>query len=110
MNDGKEVAFWQEFGAHRDGACKLTSSQGNGGGRRFANHMCQYYTERNDGHAFATTVAIDGENSLRVLVTERLERLGPASERGAAEAQEELPFDAEASGARSQRRSRRERR
>jgi hypothetical protein len=70
MNDGKEVAFWQEFGAHRDGACKLTSSQGNGGGRCFANHMCQYYTERNDGHAFATTVAIDGENSLRVLVTE----------------------------------------
>ncbi len=47
---------------------------------------------------------------LRVLVTERLERLGPAPERGAAEAQEELPFDAEASGTRSERRSRRERR
>ena len=47
---------------------------------------------------------------LRVLVTERLERLGPAPERAAAEAQEQLPFDAEASGTRSERKSRRERR
>jgi len=40
---------------------------------------------------------------LRVLVAERLERLGPAPERGSGAAQEQLPFDVEAGEGRAAR-------
>ncbi|HEY8079062.1 MAG TPA: hypothetical protein VIF62_33245 [Labilithrix sp.] len=70
MKDGSDVAFWDEHAERPDGACKVSSSLGNGGGRCFSNHMCQLYTERADGHAFATTYAIDSRDHIRVLVTE----------------------------------------
>jgi hypothetical protein len=70
MKDGKDITFWDEYEDHPGGACRITSSMGAGGGRCFANHMCQTYTERADGHAFATTVAVDGAEKVRVLVTE----------------------------------------
>lgn len=40
---------------------------------------------------------------LRVLVADRIERLGPAPERGEGTAQEQLPFDVEAAGERPSR-------
>ncbi|MET0592971.1 MAG: hypothetical protein ABW133_09745, partial [Polyangiaceae bacterium] len=43
---------------------------GAGGGHCFANAMCQTYEERADGHAFATTIARDGADKLRILITE----------------------------------------
>lgn len=67
--DGKTITFWQESdGGHR--GFRLVSSNGTGGGRCFANGMCQTYEQRPDGHAFATTIAKDGGGKLRVLVTE----------------------------------------
>jgi hypothetical protein len=70
MKDGKDVAFWDEHAEKPGGACSVTSSLGTGGGRCFSNHMCQIYTARADGHAFATTYAIDSGERIRVLVTE----------------------------------------
>jgi hypothetical protein len=32
--------------------------------------MCQFYEQSADGHAFATTIAKDGTDKLRILVTE----------------------------------------
>jgi hypothetical protein len=70
MGDGKQIAFWEEHTDRAGGGCKVTSSMGTGGGRCFSNHMCQYYADRGDGHAFATTVSADGADKIRVLVTE----------------------------------------
>jgi hypothetical protein len=70
MSDGRDITFWDEHESRAGGACRMTSSMGAGGGRCFPNHMCQTYTERADGHAFATTVAADSTERVRVLVTE----------------------------------------
>jgi hypothetical protein len=70
MKDGKDVTFWDEHVEQAGGACTVTGSLGHGGGRCFANHMCQLYVDRGDGHAFATTIAIDSAEKMRVLVTE----------------------------------------
>lgn len=69
LASGKEIPFWQEYNDRGAGAYTLASSSGSGGGRCFVNGMCQYYAERADGHAVATTVASDGAGKVRVLVT-----------------------------------------
>lgn len=70
LANGQEILFWQEFEDHGASGFKLTSSNGTGGGHCFANGMCQSYEQRPDGRAFATTIAKDGADKLRVLVTE----------------------------------------
>jgi len=70
MKDGKDVTFWDEHVEKAGGTCTVTGSLGSGGGRCFQNHMCQLYVDRGDGHAFATTIAIDSGTQMRVLVTE----------------------------------------
>ncbi len=67
---GHEAPFWQEFEERGASGFKLVSSSGAGGGRCFANGMCQTYEARADGHAFATTIAQDGTDRIRIVVTE----------------------------------------
>jgi hypothetical protein len=68
--DGKEIVFWQEKTDRGNGRYQLASNLGAGGGCCFANGMCQSLEQRPDGHAFASTIAVDGSNRVRVLVTE----------------------------------------
>jgi hypothetical protein len=68
--DGRTITFWQESEERPSRGFKIVSSNGTGGGRCFANGLCQSYEQRTDGHAFATTIAKDGDGKLRVLVTE----------------------------------------
>lgn len=70
LASGQKIAFWQEFEDHGQKGFTLVSNNGTGGGQCFANGMCQSYEQRADGHAFATTIAKDGGDKLRVLVTE----------------------------------------
>lgn len=68
--DGKDIVFWQETAQRGGGKFKVTSNLGAGGGACFANGMCQSLEQRDDGHAFASTVAKDSADKVRVLVTE----------------------------------------
>ena len=70
LGDGKEIGFWQETTDRGGGKYRLNSSLGTGGGCCFANGMCQSLEQRDDGHAFASTIAKDEPDKLRVLVTE----------------------------------------
>jgi hypothetical protein len=70
LASGQEIVFWQEYEDHGANGFRLTSNNGNGGGRCFTNAMCQTYETRADGHAFATTIATDGADKWRILVTE----------------------------------------
>ncbi len=70
LSDGKEVVFWQETTEKPGGRFRLVSSLGAGGGCCFANGMCQSLEEREDGRGFASTIAKDGTDKIRVLVTE----------------------------------------
>jgi hypothetical protein len=70
LANGREITFWQEFEDHGPNGFRLVSNNGAGGGHCFANAMCQTYEERADGHAFATTIAKDGSDKLRILITE----------------------------------------
>ncbi|HMI84589.1 MAG TPA: hypothetical protein VK550_10870 [Polyangiaceae bacterium] len=70
LANGQEIVFWQEFEDHGQSGFKLVSNNGAGGGHCFANGICQSYEQRTDGHAFATTIAKDGADKLRVLITE----------------------------------------
>jgi hypothetical protein len=67
---GKEIVLWQEVEDHGGSGFRITSNNGSGGGQCFANGLCQTYEKGADGHAFATTIAKDGSDKLRVLVTE----------------------------------------
>lgn len=67
---GKEIVFWQELEDHGSSGFHLVSNNGSGGGQCFANGICQTYEKRADGHAFATTIAKDENDKLRILVTE----------------------------------------
>jgi hypothetical protein len=69
-SDGKDIAFWQETVQRGGGKFRVTSNLGSGGGSCFANGMCQSLEQRADGHAFASTIAKDGPDKVRVLVTE----------------------------------------
>jgi len=68
--DGKDITFWQETTQRGGGKFKVTSNLGTGGGCCFANGMCQSLEQRDGGHAFASTIAKDGTDKVRVLVTE----------------------------------------
>jgi hypothetical protein len=70
LASGQEIVFWQELEDHGANGFRLVSNNGSGGGQCFANGMCQTYEQRPDGHAFATTIAKDGADKLRILVTE----------------------------------------
>jgi hypothetical protein len=67
---GKEIIFWQDIEDHGSSGFRVTSNNGSGGGQCFANGLCQSYEKRADGHAFATTIAKDDGDKLRVLITE----------------------------------------
>lgn len=70
LTNGHIITFWQEIDQGSQGGFRIVSSNGVGGGRCFANGMCQSYEQRKDGHAFATTIVKDAPDKLRVLVTE----------------------------------------
>jgi len=70
LASGRRMTFWQEFENTRPHAFRLVSDRGTGGGECFANGLCQSIEQSADGHAFATTIAPDGENRLRILITE----------------------------------------
>jgi len=70
LASGQEIVFWQEMEDHGASGFRLVTNNGSGGGRCFANRMCQWYEKRADGHAFATTVVCDSDDKMRILVTE----------------------------------------
>lgn len=70
LEGGRVITFWQHMTPTPGGGFRLTSSNGKGGGQCFDNHMCQSYAEQKDGHGFATTIALDGDAKMRILVTE----------------------------------------
>ena len=70
LASGQEIVFWQEYEDHGPQGFKLISSNGAGGGNCFSNGLCQSYEQRADGHAFATTIAKDGTDQLRISITE----------------------------------------
>jgi hypothetical protein len=70
LANGQVIAFWQEIEHGAGGGFRIVSSNGSGGGRCFTNAMCQSYEERQDGHAFATTIVKDDAERMRILVTE----------------------------------------
>ena len=70
LANGQVIVFWQESADTPSGGFRMTTNDGTGGGRCFANGMCQSYVERADGHAFATTIVRDAPDKLRILVTE----------------------------------------
>jgi len=66
----QRIDFWQEFENKGPHAFRIKSNHGTGGGRCFENGLCQSLEQSSDGHAFATTIAPDGTNRIRVLITE----------------------------------------
>lgn len=70
LANGTHSTFWQEFETRGPGAFHIVSSHGTGGGRCFANGLCQTLEQTSDGHGYATTIVPDGNGKLRVLVTE----------------------------------------
>src|SRR5262249_3142110 len=70
LANGQEIVFWQEFENQGQNGFKIVSNQGTGSGHCVANGICQSYEQRADGHAFATVIAKDGADKLRILVTE----------------------------------------
>lgn len=66
----QRIDFWQEFEHKGPHAFRITSNHGSGGGRCFENGLCQSLEQSADGRAFATTIAPDGTNRIRVLITE----------------------------------------
>src|SRR5215472_8357674 len=72
LANGQEVPFWEEDEYAKDGTGKyrIRSSTGSGGGGCFANEICQSYRQSEDGHATATTIAVDSADKVRVQWTE----------------------------------------
>lgn len=68
--DGRELTFWQEKTDRGNGAFQLVSDKGAGGGCCFANGMCQSLESKDGGHAFASTLVMDGPDRVRLLITE----------------------------------------
>ena len=70
LASGQRIVFWQELEDRAKGGLRLVSNNGSGGGRCFPSGMCAIYEERADGHAFSTSIAVDGPDKMRILVTE----------------------------------------
>jgi hypothetical protein len=49
---------------------QLESNRGKGGGACFGAGLCTSYEDVGDGHAYATTIVLDGSDQMRLLITE----------------------------------------
>jgi hypothetical protein len=67
---GKVLEFTERQTAGENNGFVIESSQGKGGGRCFGDGLCQTYVETGTDTARATTIAVDGANRMRVLITE----------------------------------------
>jgi hypothetical protein len=67
---GQQITFWQEFEDRGPSGFTIVSNNGTGHGQCFANGMCQSIDQNPDGHAFATSIANDGADRVRILVIE----------------------------------------
>jgi hypothetical protein len=67
--DGRVITFNERHIASSNGGFLIEGSQGKGGGRCFTGGLCQSYVDAGADTAFATTIALDGPDKLRVLVT-----------------------------------------
>jgi hypothetical protein len=70
LANGQHLTFWQEFENTRPNSFRLVSNHGTGGAEWFANGLCQWIEQSSDGHAFATTIAPDGADRIRILISE----------------------------------------
>lgn len=70
LASGQVIVLWQEIEDAGAGGFRITSNNGTGGGRCFANGMCTSYEQRADGHAYATTIVRDAPDKIRLLITE----------------------------------------
>jgi hypothetical protein len=71
LANGQEVPFWEEEEHAKDtGKFQIRSSTGSGAGGCFANEICQSYRQSEDGHATATTIAVDSADKVRLQWTE----------------------------------------
>jgi len=64
------IEFTERQIAGSNGGFLIESSSGKGGGRCFGDGLCQTYVETGADTARATTIALDGTDKMRVLVTE----------------------------------------
>jgi hypothetical protein len=67
--DGQVFTFSERQIAGSNGGFLIEGSHGKGGGRCFGGGLCQTYVETGADTANATTIAVDGPDKLRVLVT-----------------------------------------
>jgi hypothetical protein len=71
LANGQEVPFWEEEEHATDsGKYRIRSSTGSGAGGCFANEICQSYRQSEDGHATASTIAVDSADKVRLQWTE----------------------------------------
>ena len=70
LANGREVSFWEEDEKDGPVGFRIRSSKGSGRGGCFANEICQSYRQLEDGHALATTIAVDSADKVRVQETE----------------------------------------
>lgn len=60
----------QQTTVARDTGYRLVTAKGKGGGYCFGEGLCQGYEEGTDGRGTAHTLILDGEERMRVLITE----------------------------------------
>ena len=53
-----------------NGAFSQDMDGAKGGGRCFANGICESYVSGSDGHAYATTIVLDGSDQERIFINE----------------------------------------
>jgi hypothetical protein len=72
LPSGQKISFWQEEKTDPDhpNAFQLTTNRGSGGGTCYSNGVCQEFESTSDGHAYATTLALDGDAHIRLVTTE----------------------------------------
>jgi hypothetical protein len=70
LANGEEIPFWEEDETEGTTGFRIRASSGSGHGGCFANEICQKYTQREDGRAVATTIAVDSADLVRVTETE----------------------------------------
>lgn len=67
---GQVIEFTERQIAGDKGGFLIESSHGKGGGRCFGDGLCQSYVETGADTARATYITVDGNDKLRVLITE----------------------------------------
>ena len=69
LPDGRTIPLKQKQ-VLQGNSFSLETPRGRGGGACFGEGICQSYEDEGNGKAFAHTIALDGPNRMRLLITE----------------------------------------